>query len=632
MNFFKYQEQARRQTRWLVLAFLAATASVAWFSFVMIYFAFWLFAEVREPFWISLLHSEMLFPVVGTISLLMLSGTLYKIYELKKGGGEAVAEMMGGKRIASNTQDRLERRLLNVTEEMAIASGVPVPPVYLLPEDGINAFAAGFSASDAVIGVTRGAIELLDRDQLQGVLGHEFSHILNQDILINMRMMGTLHGITLVGDAGVMLFRGMARSSSRSSRQGGVHPAIVIVAISLIVVSGIGSLFAGLIKSAVSRQREFLADASSVQFTRYPQGLANALKLIGGYGSGTKVRHPRAASASYMFFGNVGRGALSYQWFATHPKLEDRIKRLDRHFNSKFYTLDVPARKQRVMHETALGLNAGSAGYVHDPDRADSAHEISWSASDMIAAIPAQVYTLSHDPTSARAVIYALLTSRDKEHMRQQMNWLIQHAEKGVYQDYSHIMESIRGLDAGLRIAVLDICIATLKQLSKPQYQQFIKNTRELIRVDGCFNAFEFVLQQMLMRHLAPTFSGIQTPKVKYRDIHQLIEPITLVVALIAASGRSRNTRDLQQRMFYRLGIEAESREMGRIDFSALAKALRELDQSSDEIKEKLIGVCEECVLLDGVIDVAEYEMIRAVADGIGVPMPPLQTAELKVT
>ena len=276
-------------------------------------------------------------------------GSLYKMAQLA-GGGTVVAERLGGRRVYPNTTDPVERRLLNVVEEMALASGVPVPPVFLLSEEqGINAFAAGYSPSDAVVGVTRGCAQQLTRDQLQGVVAHEFSHILNGDMRLNMRLIGVLHGILLMGLVGRELLRLVGHSGGgRSRRNDGAAP-LLLIGLAFMVIGFLGLFIGNLIKAAASRQREFLADASAVQFTRNPEGIAGALKRIGAAVFGSKLASPRAAEASHMYFAE-GISTL----FASHPPLHERISRIDPQWDGKF--------PQALPADAVVGLGRGDVG------------------------------------------------------------------------------------------------------------------------------------------------------------------------------------------------------------------------------------------------------------------------------
>jgi Zn-dependent protease with chaperone function len=333
-NFFENQDAARRNTKRLVTLFCLAVIAIAG----MLYLLAVLLTGVEQPdpstgqtvisplWW----QPDLALGVAIATVVVVGGGSLYKIAQLR-GGGAVVAEALGGALIPPGTRDSDERRLLNVVEEMAIASGIPAPPAYLLKdEQGINAFAAGFAPSDAVIGVTRGCVQKLSRDELQGVIAHEFSHILSGDMGLNIRLMGVIHGILIIGIIGYFLLRSSLYSGSgrRSSSRDNSGMAIVAAGLGLMVIGFLGTFFGNLIKASVSRQREFFADASAVQFTRNPDGIAGALKEIAGYEGGSILANPNAPEASHLYFSQGLRGGLQ-MLFATHPPLEERIRRLD---------------------------------------------------------------------------------------------------------------------------------------------------------------------------------------------------------------------------------------------------------------------------------------------------------------
>ena len=328
MNFFKSQDIARKKTSQLIILFALAVISLVILTNILVMV---LFGYVRSNTLSTAILKHQFdwntFLMVGAaVASLIFFGSLFKVMSLSSGGAR-VAEMMDAELIVEDSGDANKQKILNVVEEMAIASGTPVPPVYLLNEDGINAFAAGYKASDAVIGITRGAIEKLSRDQLQGVIAHEFSHIFNGDMKLNIRLIGILHGITIIGTIGYYLLRSSSRSSHRRSKDnnGG---GIVFLGLGLMVIGYAGTFFGNLIKSAVSRQREFLADASAGQFTRKPSGLPVALKKIGALAAGSLIEHSRAAAVSDKFFDN-GTQARLVGAFSTHPPLVDSLSTLE---------------------------------------------------------------------------------------------------------------------------------------------------------------------------------------------------------------------------------------------------------------------------------------------------------------
>ena len=343
MDFFQRQENARRRTRWLVAYFVGAIFALAG-TFYLISLAPYFHAnpEKEGTFW----HFELFRWVTGLTLVVIAFGSLVKITKLRK-GGHAIALALGGRALPAPATDPDERELQNIVEEMSIASGVPMPGIYVLDrEPGINAFASGFRPDEAVIGVTKGAMKFLTRDELQGVIAHEFSHILNGDMRLNLRLVGWLHGILWIAIIGQGLLKGAWRCVPTNSKAEDLKKAglglFFMGSILGGIIYGLGSagvFFGHMIKSAVARQREFLADAAAVQFTRNPAGLASALKKIGGMGS--QIRSGMAEEASHMFFSN----GLRNSWFgflATHPSLKKRIKLLEPNWNGQFSSAAFP--------------------------------------------------------------------------------------------------------------------------------------------------------------------------------------------------------------------------------------------------------------------------------------------------
>ncbi|MFI4979519.1 MAG: M48 family metallopeptidase, partial [Nevskiales bacterium] len=321
MDFFQQQAKVRSHSRGLLLLFLLAVLGIvgAIDLVVLAALGFSHHSPQAQPLAVLPILTGTSLAVLAVIAL----STLYRIAALS-GGGATVAKELGATLVSPDTHDPAQRRLRNVVEEIAIASGVAVPQIFLLEqESGINAFAAGYSPSDAVVTVTRGALDKLSRDELQGVIAHEFSHILNGDMRLNIRLMGLLFGILVLGIIG-----GKVLQYGPSDRKGG--GAILAIALGLFAIGYIGVFFGRLIKAGVSRQREYLADASAVQFTRQTEGIAGALKKVAGIAGGSKLNNTHGEEVAHMLFGDgIGYSAL----FATHPPLLKRIKTLDPNFN-----------------------------------------------------------------------------------------------------------------------------------------------------------------------------------------------------------------------------------------------------------------------------------------------------------
>jgi Zn-dependent protease with chaperone function len=367
MNFFKRQDEMRRASRRLVVLFgLAVVAVVAAVDLLVVLLMRQ--ADARRLGYVPPLgdwvasHSAV---VVGTtliVFAVILIASFYKTMVLGGGGG-VVARSLGGVRISPDTTDPQQRRLLNVVEEMAIASGVPMPEVYLLEhESGINAFAAGHNPSNAAIGVTRGTLTTLNRAELQGVIAHEFSHILNGDMKLNVRLMGLLFGLLVIALIGRTVLRGASRV--RGDRKGGVL-VVLLIAVAVLVIGYIGLFFGRLIQAAVSRSREALADASAVQFTRDPSGLRGALVKIGASAAGSRVANPEVEEVAHMLFAP----GMS-RFFATHPPLLERLKAIDPRFDAKEIdraraSMAAQLQAQAVVEETPAA-QAKAAEYVID--------------------------------------------------------------------------------------------------------------------------------------------------------------------------------------------------------------------------------------------------------------------------
>ncbi|MEZ6094565.1 MAG: M48 family metallopeptidase [Pirellulaceae bacterium] len=370
MDFFASQDLAKKNTRKLVvllgITLIAITGSV----YILILLALQLALRDQAGAFDSpaIYVHALLWTLLGVISVVSF-GSLYKIMELRR-GGQAVANMLQGRRLLPNSTDLAERRVLNIVEEMALASGVPVPPVYVLEhEEGINAFAAGHTVDDAVIGLNRGTIEQLNRDELQGVIAHEFSHILNGDMRMSLRLIGILHGIQVIALIGYFLIRTLGHGSHRrSSRDNKNDPTVflLVAGVGLLVIGSVGLFFAKLIKASISRQREYLADASSVQFTRNPEGIAGALKMIAVNQHTSEVGTAHAQEISHMFFANM-TGKLMSGMLSTHPPLPKRITAVEPRFDGDFEgyvrtrsTATIPGlEKEKEKQKTAIDLGCG---------------------------------------------------------------------------------------------------------------------------------------------------------------------------------------------------------------------------------------------------------------------------------
>ena len=649
MDFFEHQDRARRKTGLLVFYFVLAVILMIAAIYATAIAVFSVAAPqggVEPSDWFQ---PDILLLVTGGTLLVIGLGSLYKIAELRS-GGEAVATMLGGRRVLPNTTDPSERRVLNVVEEMAIASGIAVPPVFLLgDEPGINAFAAGFTADDAVIGVNRGTLDFLTRDELQGVIAHEFSHILNGDMRFNLRLIGLLHGILLLGIIGYYMLR-MAGSSgrSRSSRSDGKGGGsqLMLLGLAMMVVGFVGLLFGRLIKAAVSRQREYLADASAVQFTRNPAGLAGALKKIGGLVAGSTIETPEAETASHMFFGSSLR-RMAHSPFATHPPLVQRIQCIDPAFDGRFpkVTPVRPEPPQAKKTQTAKqkkptfgfgkSLDALTLGGKLPLDPAvviaavgapTSAH-VAYSA-QLLAAMPAPLAGAAHESFSARAVIFALLLDADASVRTRQLQ-IIEHREGAASAEEAvRLAAWLEQLDKAARLPLLKVVQGTLRQLAVRQYQQFRGTVEQLIEADRRVTLLEFVLQRVLLRQLDRAFELVRPPLVRYHTLAAVEADVRVLLSALARVGLS--AEDAAAAVFQRAWDALPGRADTPIlpadacDLAAIHRALNKLEEASPPIKKKVLSAATLCVVADGRVTIREAELLRAIASSLDCPLPPV--------
>ncbi|MCL4744191.1 MAG: M48 family metallopeptidase [Burkholderiaceae bacterium] len=643
MNFFESQERARRHTTLLIVLFGFAVMALIVLTnmLTLVVFGFVNSQQTRDGQTFFAQMDWKMFATVGAgVSVVVLVGSLYKMIALS-GGGKVVAESLGGQLIPRNTGEPDQRKLLNVVDEMAIASGTPAPPVYLLAnEPGINAFAAGFSPRDAVLGITQGAIEQLSRDQLQGVIAHEFSHIFNGDMRLNIRLMGALNGILILGILGYYLMRSTSFSGRRRGNDNS-GAAILALGIGLMAIGFAGTFFGGLIKAAVSRQREYLADASAVQFTRNPGGIAGALKRIGGLKSGSIVRNPGAPEISHAFFAQGVRGFT--QWLSsTHPPLSSRILRIDPHWDGKFDVTEAPPpaagqptvdeplaarRPDMARNMAAVAAGAAAAEAVAVIDRIGQPTQESvlyarWLLSDL----PAAIREAAREPYGARALIYCLLLDKGAVLRERQFALLRGRADKDVYALTIGLMPQVDALELEFRLPIIDIAIPALKQLSGGQYQMFKENLVALANMDASVELFEWSLQKIVFSHLDGHFRKPALAAARHADPGQLTQEFGLVLSLMAHAGATeqssaRSAFDACAQALAATGLVLLAKDQIRI--ADLDQALGKLDQLAPSAKSRLLRACVISTWHDQRATPAEVELLRAFASVLDCPMPP---------
>ncbi len=660
MDFFAAQELRRRKTKWLVLLYVLAVTLIILGIYAVIAIALG-FAKPSSR-GLGEFFNPGLFAIVAAVNLLVIGlGSFYKTAELR-GGGQQVASLMGGTRIPASTTDLAERRLLNVVEEMALASGVSVPPVYIMGnEPGINAFAAGYSPADAVIGVNRGTIEQLNRDELQGVIAHEFSHILNGDMRMNIRLIGVLFGIQILAMIGYFMLRafgtGGRRSSSQNDNKGA--GAILAIALAFLIFGSIGQFFARLIKASISRQREYLADASAVQFTRYPDGLSGALKIIGGSSTGSVIKSQEAESLSHMFFAN-GLAAHLGGLLSTHPPLVPRIQKLDRNFDGDFrgylkvrQSMAEARAKRRALEErqqkrqplTPIGAmfpKEIAERFSIDPDfliaaiGAPNQKDVQRSR-ELIDNLPSEVTVAAQDAYSARCVAFATLLSDDGS-MREQQLKLIRNTEGQRSLDSTlKLIPIVEQLHLVFRLPVLELIQKSLSDLSRPQYTRFRETVESLVRLDNKTSLFEFVVRHHLLMHLDRRFALKPPPMIKFRKTSSLFREIELMLSAFASASITGSILDETEtpdpatvEHAYRLAMQVagfgdaaqSNAKLMPWEVEQLERCMQSLQKGSPAVKRQFLEAAAVLITFDHEITIAEAEFFRAVAESLDCPVP----------
>ena len=644
MDFFERQDNARRQTvRLLVMFVLAVCTIILAIYLVAVIVAGGAMVEHGSAaarhgsggIWNPVLFLWIAFGTTLVVSL----GSLYKIAELSA-GGEAVALMMGGRAVNPQTIDPAERRLLNVVEEMSLASGIPVPPVFVLDgESSINAFAAGHQPGDAVVAVSRGCLEYLNRDELQGVVGHEFSHILNGDMRLNLRLIGIVHGILVLAIVGyyVMRLTGSS-SSSNDSKKGDSTAAIFLFGMALTILGYLGVLLGNLIKSAISRQREFLADASSVQFTRNPGGLAGALKKIGGLSEGSRIRDGHAAEISHMFFGDAFAGSF-FNLFATHPPLVERVRQLEPEFDGRFPEVqplveadeeahDAAARDRRAaapsLAVAALDGGAPASRAMVDRIGRPRAQNLQ-HANRLVMAMPEPLTNAAREPFAARAVVFSLLLSRDDAATRtRQLELLQSQIEPPLYQQTMQLADAAQNLRSEARLPLVDMTIPALKRISPAQYAQFRQVVETLVTADGKIEVFEYCIRVVLFVYLDVHFGLRRPPAVRYKSIAAVARPVAVVLSSVARAGQNR-PEEIERAFGAGTSVLAAPLSLlprEQCTFESFDAALGELSQTGPEVKRSVISAVMACVMADGKTTLDESDLVRAIAAALACPVP----------
>ena len=640
MNFFEAQDRARKNTAWLVLLFALAVGGLIvltnlLFFAVVVYSNTGQFGFSADAF--QLYYSaELLVAVTIGICLLICGGSLYKTASLSAGGA-AVAEMLGGRLIPQSTADLQERQLLNVVEEMAIAAGMPIPKVYLLEDLSINAFAAGQSPANAVIGVTRGTLSRLSREELQGVIAHEFSHIFNGDMRLNLRLIGVLHGILLLGMIGYFILRSLRFSGrSRSKKGGGGIAASAALGFGLLVIGYTGTFFGNWIKAVVSRQREYLADSSAVQFTRNRDSIAGALKKIGGTSGGSFIDSPAASEYSHAYFAS-GVSGFFHSLFATHPPLEKRIKKIDPTWNGKFITSEVSQRTRPDVSDTSEAASTDAAKMAVTAAILTSAEQaISHIGTlneqnveyvhGLIIAIPEVLRNAAQDAFSARALIYALLINK-QTNKEEAWSALEQHADTGMPALTEKYLSELQDLEEKFNLPLMELTINALRELSPNQFIQFKRTVHQIIVLDKSIDLDEWTIQRLVLQQLDQHFGTRKPVKAKHASLNVVKTEVATILSLIAYV---EHKDDKEAKIAFDSGageaaldiLEMPSRKAFKLELLNLS--LDNLMQLKPLVKPRLLKACVAVIMKDGKTTTKGIELVRTISACLDCPMPPI--------
>jgi Zn-dependent protease with chaperone function len=635
MNFFEQQDRARKQSRWLIIVFiLAVLAIVAAMDLIILLVAGVSSIESEGVPQLSAQTFADNLPLLtgGAVATLLLISlaSLFKITSLRAGGGK-VARELGGNLVESAPRDARLRRLRNVVEEIALASGVPVPEIYVLEqESGINAFAAGYTPADAAVAVTRGALEKLTRDELQGVIAHEFSHILNGDMRINIRLMGALFGILLLALIGrrILIHSHFMGRSSRDKN----GAAVLAIAFGLLAVGYIGLFFGRWIKAAVSRQREYLADASAVQFTRDPNGIGGALKKIAVY-SDASYLDVDSEEVSHMLFGDGRKMSL----FSTHPALNDRIAKIEPGFRpEELDHLAAKISRERVVAEKKEAAKTKKAetsrSGIFDADSIiDRIGHPDWNqmlfAAAIAGSIPDDINRAAHSPEWAPEVLFYTLLDGNPQIRDQQLLIIAQMMGSDSEYRVRSLLEAGGLAGPEQRLPLLEMAFPALKRRPPEMAKKILDTIKALIHADGRIDVFEYLLAAIINQHLWEIYNPQAVKVAGSKSLRSCNAEALQLAAVLASHGHASGAA---AQSAFKAGLDVlgldNNTTMPPVEnwTVALDRILPKLDRLKSTEKEKLVRALITVVLHDGQLAPSELELLRVTCDLIHVPLPML--------
>jgi len=610
MNFFRAQDEARGRTTKLVVLLVLAILVLAGSLYVLALLGQQKLVRGGEIDWFQ---PKLFLATAGTALVVILGGSLLRIAELSKGGG-AIAERLGGRLVGATTKDAAERRYLNVVQEMALASGLPVPLCYVIDGDEtINAFAAGNSPQDAAVGVTRGALRNLNRDELQGVIAHEFSHIGNGDMKLNLRIIGAIAGLTALAQLGYIFFR--LAGSVRGKNSAPIALGMVLTGVVVLLIGSGGILFGKIIQAAVSREREYLADASAVQFTRNPLGLASALRKVAGLSGAQREASSAELEAQHMFFS--GSAGFLESLFSSHPPIDERIRRVDPAFDGHIPDVTPVASMADDEPVSALsGRAVATPPPLPIPARAvPTDHQIQDSVG-FRGVIPGALREASEDPVSAMAVVLGLILRHDPAQRAAQLAQAEPLAGGEVVKEARRLDALLRAVPAGSRVALLDLSMPALRQLSPAQVAAFRK-ALERAGYEAEDGLIVLLIQASMRRYL----SAEKNPPSRSGDLAAACGLVLSAVVQTSGEDPAAQGRAyvLGAGVLGLAGLSPTMVPSASVDLGKVDEALAVIAGQNVPARRQFVRAIGAAMLHDGKAEPAEVEIVRAVADSLGI-------------
>jgi Zn-dependent protease with chaperone function len=650
MDFFEHQAQAKAASKRLLFLFLLVTFVVV----VCVDFVIYTISKL-QMLDTTLVHKVSNVSIqdfidwqlswyglaAASVSILIIGfGSLMRWLDLRKGGG-GLAINLGARSLGFASKDEKEQRLINVVEEMAIAAGIIPPSIFILDyESSINAFVAGYEIEDSALIVTNGLLNNMDRDELQAVVGHEFSHILHGDNRINIHLMIMIAGFVWVSEIGHSLtsrhsYRGSRSYTGRSSKG---RQQAASIGIPLIIVGFFGAFCGRLIRASVSRKREYLADASAVQFTRNPQAMASALNVIRSNANKGYLKNSKAEELSHMCISPSKKSS----WFSSHPPLDDRINTIDATFIKRHEARERKSEREekrsdkqaqknqatRNMYSADIPqMQLGASQHLHDVIGTMSAVNLEYAMS-LHEQFPAEYKKALQGPELAKTMLLYLLLNDKPDLRAEQLTWLEQQLSKS--QDYLHSLTMLsQGIQSRLALPLVELLIPLLKTLDDQTKKSLLEQVLIMAKWDGKLTMFEICLYSLLKENLQPSSKNATSHSIK--KIKLVAYEFNLVVSCFIhkSGGSAADKNNLHQAMMNIFSLESQSLiNKEQIIPNKLYATFKKLKALSPMLKRSLMDVCGDIVFHDKIVQSCEYESLKLMSLILSCPMPAMSMSK----